>query len=117
MVFDHPGATLKMVAPVVLVRGCATVRPVIQPKPWDRHADSGPLQVFGADPTSPGPQAFQALLREPSLEALLICEGQPDSIGVVSSDAHRSAHGSRRGAPRKSRVYSRLSVLLAEAAR
>jgi hypothetical protein len=72
-----------MLALVVLVGGCATVRPVVQPKPWDRHADSGPLQVFGADPTSPGQQVFQALLREPSLEALLRREGQPDTLEVV----------------------------------
>jgi hypothetical protein len=74
-----------MLALVVLVGGCATVRPVVQPKPWDRHADSGPLKVFGADPTSPGQQVFQALLSEPSLEALLRREGQPDTLEVVGS--------------------------------
>ena len=78
-------ATLTMLALVVLVGGCATVRPVVQPKPWDRQADSGPLQVFGADPTSPGQQVFQALLREPALEALLRREGQPDTLEVVGS--------------------------------
>jgi hypothetical protein len=69
----------------VLIGGCATLWPTVQPKPWDRHADSGPLQVFGADPTSPGPQLFQALLREPSVEALLSREGQPDTLEVVGS--------------------------------
>ena len=78
-------ATLTMLALVVLVGGCATVRPVVQPGPWDRHADSGPLKVFGADPTSPGQQVFQALLREPSLDALLKREGQPDTLEVVGS--------------------------------
>ena len=80
-----PAATLTMLALVVLVGGCATVRPVVQPGPWDRYADSGPLQVFGADPMSPGQQLFQALLREPSLEALLRREGQPDTLEVVGS--------------------------------
>ncbi len=78
-------ATSTMLALVVLVAGCATVRPVVQPKPWDRQADSGPLQVFGADPASPGQQVFQALLREPSVEALLKREGQPDTLEVVGS--------------------------------
>ncbi len=83
-----PAATLTLlalVALVVLVGGCATVRSVVQPGPWDRHADSGPLQVFGADPTSPGQQVFQALLREPSVDALLEREGQPDTLEVVGS--------------------------------
>jgi len=78
-------ATLTMLVLVVLVGGCATVRPVVKPGPWDRHADSGPLQVFGADSTSPGQQVFQALLREPSLEALLEGEGEPDTLEVVGS--------------------------------
>jgi hypothetical protein len=78
-----PVGTLTMLALVVLVEGCATVRPVVQPKPWDRQADSGPLQVFAADPSSPGQQLFQALLREPSLEALFKREGQPDTLEVV----------------------------------
>jgi hypothetical protein len=76
-----PAATLTMLALVVLVGGCA----VVQPKPWDRQANSGPLQVFGADPTSPGQQVFQALLREPSLEALLGREGEPDTLEVVGT--------------------------------
>lgn len=80
-----PAAMLTMLALLVLVGGCATVRPVVQPKPWDRQADSGPLKVFGAEPTSPGQQVFQALLREPSLEALLAREGQPDTLEVVGS--------------------------------
>ncbi len=80
-----PAATLTIFALAVLVGGCATVRPVVQPKPWDRHADSGPLKVFGAESTSPGQQVFQALLREPSLEALLGREGQPDTLEVIGS--------------------------------
>jgi len=79
------GATLTMLGLVVLIAGCASVRPVVRPGPWDRHADSGPLKVFGADPTSPGQQVFQALLREPALEALLEREGQPDTLEVVGS--------------------------------
>ena len=78
-------ATLTMLVLVVFVGGCANVRPVVQPKPWDRHADSGPLQVFGTEPTSPGQQVFQALLREPSLEALLKREGEPDTLQVVGT--------------------------------
>ncbi len=78
-------ATLTMLTLFALAGGCAGMRPVVQPKPWDRHADSGPLQVFGADPTSPGPQVFQALLREPSVEALLRREGQPDTLEVVGA--------------------------------
>jgi len=80
-----PAATVTMLALVVLVGGCATVRSVVRPGPWDRHADSGPLQVLCADPTSPGQQVFQALLREPSLEALLAREGEPDTLEVVGS--------------------------------
>ncbi len=80
-----PAATLTMLALIVLVGGCATMRSVVQPKPWDRHPDSGPLQVFGADSASPGQQLFQALLREPSLEGLLKREGQPDTLEVVGS--------------------------------
>lgn len=80
-----PAATLTMLALVVLVGGCATVRPTVQPKPWDRYPDSGPLQVFRADPASPGPQLFQALLREPSVEALFRREGEPDTLEVVGS--------------------------------
>jgi hypothetical protein len=74
-----------MLALVVLVAGCATVRPVVQPGPWDRHGDSGPLKVHGAEPTSPGQQVFQALLRQPALEPLLKREGQPDTLEVVGS--------------------------------
>lgn len=83
-----PAATVTLLALamlVVLFEGCATMRPVVRPGPWDRHADSGPLQVFGANPTSPGPHVFQALLREPSLEALLAREGEPDTLEVVGS--------------------------------
>jgi len=78
-------ATSTMLALLAIVGGCATVRPVVRPGPWDRHADSGPLQVFGADRTSPGQQVFQALRREPSLQALLRREGQPDTLAVVGS--------------------------------
>lgn len=70
---------------VVLVGGCASVRPVVKPGPWDRHADSGPLKVFGADASSPGQQVFQALQHEPSVEAVLRREGQPDTLEVVGS--------------------------------
>lgn len=75
-------ATLTLAA---LIGGCANVRPVVKPGPWDRHADSGPLKVFGADPSSPGQQVFQALQREPSLAAALKREGQPDTLQVVGS--------------------------------
>jgi hypothetical protein len=76
---------LTILALVGLVGGCATVRPVVQPGPWDRHADSGPLEVYGEDRESPGQRIFEALLREPSLEALLRREGQPDTLEVVGS--------------------------------
>jgi hypothetical protein len=76
-----PAAKLTILALVALVGACA----VIQPKPWDRNPDSGPLQVFGADPTSPGQQVFQALLREPSLESLLTREGEPDTLEVLGT--------------------------------
>jgi len=78
-------ALLTMVSLAVLIAGCANVRPVVKPGPWDRHADSGPLKVFGADPKSPGQQVFQALQREQSLAALLKREGQPDTLEVVGS--------------------------------
>ena len=78
-------ATSMMLALAGLAAACATVRPVVKPGPWDRHADSGPLQVFGADATSPGQQVFQALVREPSLHALLEREGQPDTLEVVGT--------------------------------
>jgi hypothetical protein len=100
-------ATLTMLALVVLVGGCASVRPVVQPKPWDRNADSGPLQVFGADPTSPGQQVFQALQREPSLKALLKREGQPDTLEVVGSRYKPKQillNYTRRGAGRPRRI-------------
>lgn len=80
-----PAATSTMLTLVVLVAGCASVRPVVKPGPWDRHGDSGPLAVFGAAATSPGQQVFQALVREPSLEALLGREGEPDTLEVVGS--------------------------------
>lgn len=70
---------------VALVGGCASVRPVVKPGPWDRHADSGPLQVFGADPASPGQQVYKALQGEPSVAALLKREGQPDTLQVFGS--------------------------------
>ena len=101
------GARLPVLALVVLVGGCATVRPVVQPEPWDRYADSGPLQVFKADPTSPGQQVFQALLREPSLEALLEREGQPDTLEVVGSRRKPKQillSYTRRGAGRPRRI-------------
>jgi len=104
---SSPAATLTMLALVALVGACATVRPVVQPKPWDRHADSGPLQVFGADPTSPGQQVFQALLREPSLEALLKREGEPDTLEVVGSrykPKQIRLSYTRRGAGRPRRI-------------
>ncbi len=78
-------ATMMTLALIALVGACATMRPVVRPGPWDRHADSGPLEVYGAAPTSPGQQVFQALLREPSLETLLKREGQPDTLEVVGS--------------------------------
>lgn len=77
--------TMGMLTLAVLVGGCANVRPVVQPGPWDRQADSGPLKVYGADPKSAGPQLFQALQREPSLTAVLKREGQPDTLQVVGS--------------------------------
>lgn len=75
--------TLTMLSLAVLIAGCANVRPVVKPGPWDRHADSGPLKVFGAAAASPGQEVFQALQREPSLAALLKREGQPDTLEVV----------------------------------
>jgi hypothetical protein len=82
----RPAAAMSTVlALLVLVGGCASVRPVVKPGPWDRHADSGPLRVFGADPQSPGQQVFQALLLEPSLRGPLQREGQPDTLEVVGS--------------------------------
>lgn len=100
-------ATFTTLVLVALVGGCATVRPVVQPKPWDRQADSGPLKVFGADPTSPGQQVFQALQREPSLEALLKREGQPDTLEVVGSrwkPKQILLNYTRRGAGRPRRI-------------
>ncbi len=81
----RPVATSTMLALIALACACASVRPVVKPGPWDRHADSGPLQVFGADPASPGQQVFGALLREPSLDAFFTREGQPDMLEVVGS--------------------------------
>jgi hypothetical protein len=78
-------ATFTMLALAALIAGCATVRPVVRPGPWDRHADSGPLKVYGADAASPGQQVFQALRREPALEPLFKREGQPDTLEVVGS--------------------------------
>lgn len=78
-------ATLTMLSLALLIAGCANVRPVVKPGPWDRHADSGPLKVYGAASTSPGQQVFQALQREQSLAALLKREGQPDTLQVVGS--------------------------------
>lgn len=74
-----------MLALVVLVGACASMRPVVNPGPWDRHGDSGALKVFGADAASPGQQLFQALLGEPSVAPLLKREGQPDTLEVVGS--------------------------------
>lgn len=74
-----------MLVLALVVGGCATMRPMVKPGPWDRHADSGPLPVFGADPASPGQEVFQALRREPSVAALLEREGQPDTLEVVGS--------------------------------
>jgi hypothetical protein len=96
-----------MLALAVIVAGCATVRPMVQPKPWDRQADSGPLKVFGADAASPGPQIFQALLREPSVEALLKREGQPDTLEVVGGRWNSKQivlTYTRRGAGRPRRI-------------
>ena len=78
-------ATLTILALVALVGGCATMQPLLKPKPWDNYSNSGPLKVFGADLTSPGQEVFQALLREPSLEALFSREGVPDTLEVVGS--------------------------------
>ena len=100
-------ATLTMLALVVLAGGCASVRSVVQPKPWDVHADSGPLQVFKADPASPGPQVFQALLREPSLDVLLSREGEPDTLEVIGSRRKPKQivlSYTRRGAGRPHRI-------------
>lgn len=47
-----PAAALTMLALVALVGGCATVRPMVQPKPWDRQADSGPLSANDRAPAS-----------------------------------------------------------------
>ncbi len=58
---------------------------MVRPGPWDRHADSGPLKVFGADAKSPGQEVFQALLGQPALRPLLQREGQPDTLEVVGS--------------------------------
>jgi hypothetical protein len=77
--------TSTLLALVVLVGACATVRPVVRPGPWDRHADSGPLAVFGAGAASPGQEVFLALLREPSVAPLLKREGQPDTLEVIGS--------------------------------
>jgi hypothetical protein len=96
-----------MLALVVLIGGCSSVRPVVQPSPWDRHADSGPLKVFGADAKSPGQQVFQALLREPSVEALLEREGQPDTLEVVGGRFRSKRiilNYTRRGAGRPRRI-------------
>lgn len=76
-------ATLTMLVLGVLVAGCVAMRPVVNPGPWDRYGDRGPLDVFGADAASPGQQVFRALLRERSLEALLGREGEPDTLEVV----------------------------------
>ena len=103
----RPAATWTMLVLIVLLGGCATVRPVVRPGPWDRHADSGPLKVFGADPASPGRQVFQALQREPSLEALLKREGQPDTLEVVGSrhePKQITLTYTRRGAGRPRRI-------------
>ena len=100
-------ATLALLALVALVDGCASVRPVVKPGPWDRHADSGPLEVFGADRTSPGQQVFQALLREPSLQPLLKREGEPDTLEVVGSrwkPKQIVLNYTRRGAGRPRRI-------------
>ena len=76
---------LTMLVLAVLVGGCASVRPTVQPGSWDRHPDSGPLRVYGAELTSPGQEVFQSLLRQPSLEAVLSREGVPDTLEVVGS--------------------------------
>jgi hypothetical protein len=73
-----------MLVLILLVGGCSGMRSA-QPKAWDSYPDSGPLQVYGADLTSPGQQIFQGLLREPSVEALLSREGVPDTLEVVGS--------------------------------
>lgn len=77
--------TMAILTLTALCAGCANVRPVVKPGPWDRHADSGPLKVYGADKASPGQEVFQALQREPSLAAMLKREGQPDTLQVVGS--------------------------------
>jgi hypothetical protein len=100
-------ATWTMLALVLVVGGCATVRPVVKPGLWDLHADSGSLKVFGAGPTSPGQQVFQALQRERSLEALLKREGQPDTLEVVGGRYERKQillTYKRRGAGRPRRI-------------
>lgn len=81
----HEAALSTMLALLLLVGGCATVRPMVKPGPWDRHGDSGPLKVFGADAASPGQEIYQALRRDPSAKAVLEREGEPDTLEVAGS--------------------------------
>ena len=66
-----------------VLAGCMYVRPALQPGPWDLYGNSGPLKVYGAPRSAPGPRIVRALRDEPAIRDLLERQGEPDTVEVV----------------------------------
>ena len=65
------------------VAGCTWLDLVLRPQLWDDYANSGPLQVYGADPATAGQRIYNTLKEEDDLKTFLARHPEPDTIEVL----------------------------------
>ena len=65
------------------VAGCMWLELVLRPKLWDDYPDSGPIQVYGADPATAGQRIYNTLKEEDDLKTFLAGHPEPDTIEVL----------------------------------